>query len=275
MKKKKLKNGKKTTGSIGSKKPSAKSKASPSSKARRGNKSSVVASESKSKSLVETKVKGVKRKGSSKRVSKGSGAVQIENEAPQRNRKIALREFGIEISGTRLEYVVVHISDRDKTRLKTVGIEVESLEPYSIAEAFGTDADSAWVSSTVTAHADNKKVRIKRADKVEYVADYRRPNEDLIFAWIETDEYATASVSAERASDIVLRLSSVSRLIVPNWKYDLCEDVAVVSPIESDIEYSGGSGGNYELMYIQKGGGKFDLAVDHDSDPQQLILRLR
>ncbi len=193
---------------------------------------------------------------------------------PRRKSVRPLKEYEVEVKGMRIEYVVILVSDSDKARLRKDGIPVESLEPYAIAAAFGACSDTAWIADTVSAFADESRVRVTAGKSIQCHHDYRKPDSDVIFGWIETDEYATAQVNAYRVKDIALKLSKPVLLCLPDWSYLLSDDVAVVSPSESDIEYTGGGGGNYELMYIQKGGEKLDLVVDQDSDPRSTILRL-
>jgi len=174
----------------------------------------------------------------------------------------------------RIEYTVISISEADKARLRRGGMRVAHIATYSLAEEFNTGCDTAWIADTVSASTNNRKVRVTKDKKIQYHEDYRKPERDVIFAWIETDEYATATVTAKSIRDIVVRLSTPDRLSLPDWEYVLSNDAAVVSPSESDIEYTGGGGGNYEVMYIQKDGEKLELVVDHDSDPKYAILRL-
>lgn len=199
------------------------------------------------------------------------------NKQPQKLKRKSVRplkEYEVEVKGMRIEYVVILVSDSDKARLRKYGIPVESTEPYDIGAAFGAYSDTAWIADTVSAFAGESRVRVTAVKSTQYHHDYRKPDSDVIFGWIETDEYATAQVNACRVKDIALKLSKPVLLSLPDWSYLLSDDVAVVSPSESDIEYTGGGGGNCELMYIQKGGEKLDLVVDQDSDPRNTILRL-
>lgn len=229
---------------------------------------------SKSKAVVKKKAKQSSHKPRSKVASTKKRSAKKQSQKPRRKSVRPLKEYEVEVRGMRIEYTVITVSESDKTRLRKDGIPVDSLAPYSFAEAFDTGSDTAWIADTVSAATDNRKVRVTRGKKIQYREDYRKSDRDVIFAWIETDEYATAQVNANRVKDIALNLSKPFRLSLPDHEYVLSEDIAVVSPSESDVEYTGGGGGNYELMYIQKGGDKLDLILDRDSDPQHTILRL-
>lgn len=193
----------------------------------------------------------------------------------EQNTLRASKEIAVELRGGRLEYSIIPITKKDELRLKREGILLDSLDPYGAATAFDVESDSGWIIDSITARVGRKKIPLMLSTAGRRKEDYRKANHDYLIFWIEVEEVMNVSVIADQTRDIVLQISSVTNLRFPGHDFRLSNCLETVRPSRGEIEILGGSGGggDYKFMYVQKSGKVLDLDVDHETDPQGVVLR--
>jgi len=190
-----------------------------------------------------------------------------------------VKEFQVEIGGKSLEFFIAEISTSQLKKLRGTGLRVSGTAPDQLSDdlkgMWGTGLLSDDESAYARINDDEVTLSVKK-QKFLTVYNFEKPKTDLLISELVEDcQSFSGVVEAERQSDIVAALVPTIIAKMPKGVSDIEVWAPLVQePEEVELEFDGGSGGDYNLTYVTKNGEVFDIEVDYDDESGAAVLGL-